>query len=192
MTASRRTSDGYYLNPPIRPPPQFPIRAAWVSWLVLRPVPCWRNSPVPRRPADAPIRNCWCMARRPVCPPRRRPRTPPIPTQRLIYVGGQTIPTGGGAIELTIPSDALGACTATNGRKPAAPTLPPTPSFSARAASRRRASPFIARTAPMATLITIPLFPFKMRGSVDAYTATSSRRAKATFPISLTPLMCRS
>lgn len=27
------------------------------------------------------------------------------PTQRLIYVGGQTIPSGGGAIELTIPSD---------------------------------------------------------------------------------------
>jgi hypothetical protein len=31
-------------------------------------------------------------------------RTNPVPEQRLIYVGGQTIPPGGGAIELNIPS----------------------------------------------------------------------------------------
>ena len=36
-----------------------------------------------------------------------------------------------------------------------------------------------------------PLFPFKMRGSVDPYTAIVIAPAQAMFPISLTPLICR-
>jgi glycosidase len=90
------------------------------------------------------------------------------PTQRLIYVGSQTIPTGGGAIELTIPSDSWVMY-----------------GYQWPEASRANVSTnaIILRQggveAPRVTVYRTdgingdtnynPLFPFKMRGGVDQY-----------------------
>lgn len=90
-------------------------------------------------------------------------------TNRLIYVGGQTIPTGGGAIELTIPtmSWVMYGC-----QWPEA--------SQANAATN---AIILRQNGVIAPQITIyradgpdgdpnynPLFPFKMRGSVNSYT----------------------
>ncbi len=90
------------------------------------------------------------------------------PTQRLIYVGGQTIPSGGGAIELNIPSDswvmygyqwpeASQANILTNAiiLRQGGVTVPQVTVY--------RTDGTNGDTAYN------PLFPFKMRGSVDAY-----------------------
>ena len=65
---------------------------------------------------------------------------------------------------------------AINGRKPARRSLPPTPSFSAKAAATCRTSRFTAPTAPNGDTNYNPLFPFKMRGSVDPYGNVIGRR----------------
>lgn len=90
------------------------------------------------------------------------------PTQRLIYVGGQTIPSGGGAIELTIPSDSWVM-------------------YGYQWPEASRANIFtnaiiLRQGGVIAPQITVyrtdgtngdtaydPIFPFKMRGSVDAF-----------------------
>lgn len=91
------------------------------------------------------------------------------PTQRLIYVGGQTIPSGGGAIELNIPSGAWVIY-----------------SYQWPEASRANISTnviVLRQNGVEVPHITVnrtdgvngdtntynPLFPFKMRGSVDQY-----------------------
>jgi len=90
------------------------------------------------------------------------------PTQRLIYVGGQTLSSGGGAIELTIPSDAWviygyqwpqasRANIATNAilfRQGGNPVPQIT---------------VYRQDGPDAPTNYSPLFPFKMRGGVDQY-----------------------
>ncbi len=90
------------------------------------------------------------------------------PTQRLIYVGGQTLASGGGAIELTIPS---GAWVMYGYQWPQASQANP----STNAIILRQGGV----EAPRITVYRHdgvngdpnfnPLFPFKMRGSVDAY-----------------------
>lgn len=90
------------------------------------------------------------------------------PTQRLIYVGGQTIPSGGGAIELNIPS---GAWVMYGYQWPEASRANP----STNAIILRQGGVEVPH-------ITVyrqdgtngdpnynPLFPFKMRGGVDIY-----------------------
>jgi hypothetical protein len=91
------------------------------------------------------------------------------PTQRLIYVGGQTIPSGGGAIELTIPSaawviygyqwpEASRANVATN-------------AIIFRQGGNEVQRLTVYRTDGMNgdTNTYNPLFPFKMRGGVDQF-----------------------
>jgi glycosidase len=91
------------------------------------------------------------------------------PTQRLIYVGGQTLASGGGAIELTIPSDswvmygyqwpeASRANVSTN-------------AIIFRQGGNEVQRVLVYRTdGPNGQAAYNPLFPFKMRGGVDAYT----------------------
>ncbi|HEY5298056.1 MAG TPA: alpha-amylase family glycosyl hydrolase [Verrucomicrobiae bacterium] len=92
------------------------------------------------------------------------------PTQRLIYVGGETIPSGGGAIELTIPSDSWVIY-----------------GYQWPEASRANVSTnaiILRQNGAEAPRITVyrtdgtngdtsynPIYPFKMRGSVDQYGA---------------------
>jgi hypothetical protein len=91
------------------------------------------------------------------------------PTQRLIYTGGQTIPSGGGAIELTIPSEswviygyqwpeASRANVSTN-------------AIIFRQGGNEVQRLTVYRTDGMNgdTNTYNPLFPFKMRGSVDQF-----------------------
>ncbi len=90
------------------------------------------------------------------------------PTQRLIYVGGQTIPSGGGAIELTLPSDAW---VMYGYQWPQASQANP----STNAIIFRQNGVEAPRLAVYRTDGTNgdpnynPLFPFKMRGGVDQY-----------------------
>jgi hypothetical protein len=106
------------------------------------------------------------------------------PTQRLIYVGGQTIPSGGGAIELTLPSDAW---VMYGYQWPQASHANPS------------TNAIIFRQngieAPRITIYRTdgtngdpdynPLFPFKMRGSMDPYgiVITGSNVSKLTYAI---------
>ncbi len=90
------------------------------------------------------------------------------PTQRLIYVGGQTIPSGGGAIELTLPSDAwvMYGCQWPQ----ASQANPSTNAIIFRQNGSEVPHITIDRTdGPDGDPDYNPLFPFKMRGSVDAY-----------------------
>lgn len=90
------------------------------------------------------------------------------PTQRLIYVGSQTIPSGGGAIELNLPS---GAWVMYGYQWPEASRANP----SANAIILRQGGV----EAPHVTIFRTdgingdthfnPLYPFKMRGSVDQF-----------------------
>jgi len=90
------------------------------------------------------------------------------PTQRLIYVGGQTIPSGGGAIELNLPSDAW---VMYGYQWPQASQANPATN-----------AVIFCQNGIEVPHVTInrtdgvdgdsnynPLFPFKMRGSVDQY-----------------------
>ena len=90
------------------------------------------------------------------------------PTQRLIYVGGQTIPTGGGAIELNLPSDAW----VMYGYQwpQASQANPSTNAIVFRQNGVEASHITIDRTdGPDGDPNYNPLFPFKMRGSVDQY-----------------------
>lgn len=90
------------------------------------------------------------------------------PTQRLIYVGGQTIPSGGGAIELNIPTDAWVMYAyqwpQASQANPATNAIifhqggAPVPQITVYRTDGTNGDADYA-----------PLFPFKMRGSVDAY-----------------------
>jgi glycosidase len=90
------------------------------------------------------------------------------PTQRLIYVGGQTIPSGGGAIELNIPS---GAWVDYGYQWPEASRANP----ATNAIILRQGGVEVPRIMVYRQDGTNgdpnynPLFPFKMRGSTDAY-----------------------
>ncbi len=91
------------------------------------------------------------------------------PTQRLIYVGGQALAPGGGAIELTVPSDSW----VMYGYQ--WPEASRANSFTNAIILRQSGS-----TAPQVTVYRTdgtngdasynPQFPFKMRGSVDPFT----------------------
>jgi len=92
----------------------------------------------------------------------------PDPTQRLIYVGSQTIPTGGGAIELTLPSDSW----VMYGYQwpQASQANPSTNAIIFRQGGVEVPHITIYRTdGPEGDPNYNPLFPFKMRGSVDQY-----------------------
>jgi hypothetical protein len=90
------------------------------------------------------------------------------PTQRLIYVGGQTIPSGGGAIELNLPSDSW---VMYGYQWPEASRA----NLSTNAIILRQAGSEAPRITVWRTDGTNgdaaynPVFPFKMRGSVDAF-----------------------
>jgi hypothetical protein len=90
------------------------------------------------------------------------------PTQRLIYVGGQTIPTGGGAIELNVPS---GAWLMYGYQWPEASRA----NVSTNAIIFRQGGVevphlIVNRTdGPNGDTNYNPLFPFKMGGRVDQY-----------------------
>jgi hypothetical protein len=90
------------------------------------------------------------------------------PTQRLIYVGSQTIPSGGGAIELTLPSDSW----VMYGYQWPQPSQanPSTNAIIFRQGGVEVPHITIYRTdGPDGDSNYNPLFPFKMRGSVDQY-----------------------
>jgi len=91
------------------------------------------------------------------------------PTQRLIYVGGQTIPSGGGAIELNIPTQAW---VIYGYQWPEASRA----NISTNAIILRQGGNEVKRLTVYRTdgvngdtNTYNPLFPFKMRGSVDQY-----------------------
>lgn len=88
------------------------------------------------------------------------------PTQRLIYVGGQTIPSGGGAIELTIPSDSW-VIYSYQYPEPSRAN-PSTNSIVLRQGGVEVPHITIYRTDGINGDTNYnPLFPFKMRGGVD-------------------------
>ena len=90
------------------------------------------------------------------------------PTQRLIYVGGQTIPSGGGAIELNLPS---GAWVMYGYQWPEASRA----NVSTNAIIFRQGGVEVPHLTvnrsdgPNGDASYNPLFPFKMRGRVDQY-----------------------
>ena len=108
------------------------------------------------------------------------------PTQRLIYVGGQTIPSGGGAIELTLPSDAW---VMYGYQWPQASQANP----STNAIVFRQNGVEVPHLTVYRTDGTNgdpnynPLFPFKMRGSVDPYgnVITGNNVSNLTYAIDL-------
>ena len=182
-----RTSDGYYLNPANTTSTAVSNSRGYGNlWSVFRPARCWRNWPVLRRPAVALIQKLLVHgATTSSSDSAVNSRTPPTRRNRLIYVGGQTLASGGGAIELNIPSDVVGHVWLSMAASRAAPILRPTPSFSGKMASKRRTSRFIAPTASNGDPNYNPLFPFKMRGSVDPYTGNpviGSRRRQRLQP----------
>ncbi len=90
------------------------------------------------------------------------------PTNRLIYIGGQTIPAGGGAIELVIPS---GAWVMYGIQWPQPCQNNP---YTNAIILSQNGSPVPLMTiyrqdGPNGQTNYSPLFPFKMRGSVDPY-----------------------
>jgi glycosidase len=90
------------------------------------------------------------------------------PTQRLIYVGSQTIPTGGGAIELNVPS----ASWVMYGYQwpEASRANPSTNAIVFRQSGVEVPHITVTRTdGTNGDAAYNPLFPFKMRGSVDQY-----------------------
>jgi hypothetical protein len=91
------------------------------------------------------------------------------PTQRLIYVGDQTLVSGGGAIELTIPSDSW-VMYAYQGPQPSQANAL-TNAIILRQGGVVAPQITVYRTdGPDGDTNYSPLFPFKMRGSVDPYT----------------------
>jgi glycosidase len=90
------------------------------------------------------------------------------PTQRLIYVGGQTITSGGGAIELTIPTDSW-VIYAYQWPEPSRAN-PSTNSIVFRQGGAEVPHIAVYRTdGPNGDTNYNPLFPFKMRGGVDSF-----------------------
>lgn len=90
------------------------------------------------------------------------------PADRLIYVGGQTLASGGGAIELVIPSGAW----VTYGIQWPQPSRnnPMTNAIIFTQGGGQAPSLLVYRhDGPDGQTNYSPLFPFKMRGSVDAY-----------------------
>src|SRR6202012_199287 len=92
----------------------------------------------------------------------------PDPTQRLIYIGGQTIPSGGGAIELTVPS---GSWVNYAYQWPEASRANPSTNAIIFVQGRHEVPHItIYRTdGPDGDSGYNPLFPFKARGSVDSH-----------------------
>ncbi|MGA2244963.1 MAG: alpha-amylase family glycosyl hydrolase [Verrucomicrobiota bacterium] len=91
------------------------------------------------------------------------------PTQRLIYIGSQTLASGGGAIELTLPSDAW----VMYGYQwpEASRANVSTNAIIFRQAGSEVPHLLVYRTdGPNGQAAYNPLFPYKMRGSVDPYT----------------------
>ena len=91
------------------------------------------------------------------------------PTQRLIYIGGQTIPSGGGAIELTIPS---GSWVVYGYQWPEASRANVSTNaiiFCQGGDEVQRITVYRTDGPDGDTNTYNPLFPFKMRGSVDQY-----------------------
>ncbi len=90
------------------------------------------------------------------------------PTQRLIYIGGQTIPSGGGAIELNIPSDAW-VIYAYQWPEPSRAN-PSTNSIVLQQGGVDVPHITVYRQdGPNGDSNYNPLFPFKMRGGVDMF-----------------------
>lgn len=90
------------------------------------------------------------------------------PTQRLIYVGGQTIPAGGGAVELYVPSNAW--LIYAYQWPEASRANPSTNAIVLRQGGVEVPQITIYRTdGTNGDASYDPLFPFKMRGGVDAY-----------------------
>ena len=90
------------------------------------------------------------------------------PAQRLIYVGGQTLAAGGGAIELTLPSNAW----VMYGYQwpEASRANVSTNAIIFRQAGNEAPHLLVYRTdGPNGQAAYNPLFPFKMRGSVEPY-----------------------
>ena len=90
------------------------------------------------------------------------------PIQRLIYIGGETIPSGGGAIELNLPSDAW----VMYGYQwpQASQANPATNAIVLRQNGMEVPHITVYRTdGPNGDTNYNPLFPFKMRGGVDAF-----------------------
>jgi hypothetical protein len=91
------------------------------------------------------------------------------PAQRLIYVGGQTLASGGGAIELTLPSEAwvMYGCQWPEASRANVSTN----AIVFRQGGNEVLQRLVYRTdGPDGQAAYNPLFPFKMRGSVDPYT----------------------
>lgn len=112
------------------------------------------------------------------------------PTQRLIYVGGQTLASGGGAIELTIPSDSW---VMYGYQWPQASQANP---YTNAIILRQNGAPapyitIYREDGPDGDTNYNPLFPFKMRGSVNPYTGAAQRApgegnvAKLTYAINV-------
>ena len=90
------------------------------------------------------------------------------PTQRLIYVGSQTIPAGGGAVELNLPSNAW-VIYGYQWPEPSRANVS-TNAIVFRQGGAEVPHLTVYRTdGPNGDSGYNPLFPFKMRGSVDAY-----------------------
>jgi len=90
------------------------------------------------------------------------------PTQRLIYVGGQSIPSGGGAIELNLPSDSW--VIYAYQWPEASRANPSTNAIVLRQGGAEAPHITVYRTdGTNGDSAYNPLFPFKMRGGVDIY-----------------------
>ena len=92
----------------------------------------------------------------------------PDPTQRLIYVGGQTIPTGGGAIELTIPSDAW-VIYGYQWPEASRANVSTNAILFRQGGNPVRQITVYRQDGPNAPTNYNPLFPFRMRGGMDLY-----------------------
>lgn len=106
------------------------------------------------------------------------------PTQRLIYVGGQTITTGGGAIELNIPTDSW-VIYAYQWPEPSRAN-PSTNSIVLQQGGHDVPHITVYRTdGPDGDPNYNPLFPFKMRGGVDSFgnVITGANVSKLTYAI---------
>jgi hypothetical protein len=88
------------------------------------------------------------------------------PTQRLIYVGGQTIPSGGGAIELTIPSDSW-VMYGYQWPEPSRANLATNAITFRQGGNPVQQVAVYRQDGPNGPSNYDPLFPFKVRGGVD-------------------------
>ena len=173
-----------------------PIRAALAWWLDFRRAPSWRNWPPGR-----------CTARIAHGPSTTAPRAPPSscatppPTSRsaqadrrrsqsrqnrAVYVGGQTLAPGGGAIECKIPAGSY-VCYGYQWPEPSRAAL--SDAITLRRQRPCPASPFIDMTGPTAIRISIPSIPSKCAG---ASIKMEMSLAASTSAIAFMPLTYRS